>query len=1293
MRRRHPPRTLHRRTRFETYEEKLALSAHPVGELLPETQTDGSLEHHYGDLTPAEAVTPVGDFNLNPRLTKPTPGDGGPGNGGLGDIRTQLGAAHRVTGVHDVHDLYGFDGTGQTVAIIDSGIAYDHDALGGGIGASYRVVGGWDFAENDANPYDDGPAGFHGTHVAGIVGSEDLVNRGVAPGADLVALRVFDDNGAGYFSWVEDALQWVHDNRHAFQNPITTVNLSLGTNWNGDSIPDWATLEEELSQLHEDGIFVAVSAGNSFADFQTAGLSYPAASSHVVPVASVDDSGFFSSFSQRNERVLAAPGSDITSTVPDYIFGADGNLNDFGTASGTSMASPYVAGTAALVRQAMEFVGRTEITSETIYDHLRATADLFYDATTNASYHRINVQAALDELMPEDEFGSTVGTAHTLHVATGQTSVSGAIGTLGDVDYFSFVASETGTATVRVAARQHLVPEIKLVGSAATTSNVTTFDVVRGERYTFSLRSTEGLGHYDAHLTFEASDREVPDGSPPATQPVPGNPPPTEPAPTDPPTADPPFVGPQRPTSNPPPAAPAIPTLVLDASSLVNAATWNGVDDLVRNASQGGFVSDELVAVDVAESYQLSGWARAGNDAGGQFHQQNLQHFGFASYDVDGQVILPQHVSKVAGAADTRLAHTLRPGDTEIVLEDASGWRNGGGDHERSFAWYGYRDSNGHTYEDYTYTRNLKYKAAWDAGAIDYASNTIALSTPWEGPTVVAGTAVRNATSGGTYNYAGHVGSVANQWTYYEATIQGVDASNANSFRPGTAYIKPLVLTNYHGQAGNMIHWRDVQVRSDSEFTTGNRVSLSVDPLSLPRATYAWNQLSGPPVELLLANTTTATFVAPDTTEDVTLAFQLTVRADGATASQTLTIDVVGQVDPADLGVELDATTWGGEERLSHFQRYGVFTGDGLVPIDPGDSYHLSGWARSGDDAGGQYHANNLQLFGFASYDADGEIILPQHVARFEGAVDTRLAQPLRPGDTQIVLEDASGWNNGGADHQRSLAWYGYRDSTGHTYEDYTYTRNLKYKAAWEPGAVNYETNTITLATPWDGPFVAAGTAARNATSGGTYNYAGLVGSVTNEWTQYEATIQGVSSTDPNRFRPGTAYIKPLVLANYHGQDGNLVAWRDVQVRVDANVGLAGGLPLSAARPAISTNSPTQFTTAGPQRPDVVTRTLVGAFAATEPGHAPGSFSNRAAAAAATSVLGLADVNAQAAFRGDLVDAELQARFASPDDADFVMGPRRADAPADPAALPFEDDPSLELNALDQMFSQFDGPL
>ena len=188
----------------------------------------------------------------------------------------QLSDVHELTGLNAAREAYGLTGEGQTVVVIDSGIAYDHEALGAGFGESYRVVGGWDFTgENDADPYDDGPAGAHGTHVAGIIASDDENYSGVAPGVDLVALRVFDDAGSGYFAWVEQALDWVHDHRFDFENPITTVNLSIGSDWNDDTVPQWATLEDEFAELAADGIFISVGGRKQLRFVQHDGTQLP----------------------------------------------------------------------------------------------------------------------------------------------------------------------------------------------------------------------------------------------------------------------------------------------------------------------------------------------------------------------------------------------------------------------------------------------------------------------------------------------------------------------------------------------------------------------------------------------------------------------------------------------------------------------------------------------------------------------------------------------------------------------------------------------------------------------------------------------------------------------------------------------------------------------------------------------------------------------------------------------------------------------------------------------------------
>src|SRR3990172_8936606 len=293
-----PNRRVARKTAIEPLEPRQMFSAEPLGGLL-----GTSIEQHsFADPPSAlhgapSTAQPSADFWYDGDLERDL-------DRLLGDVEPTLASAHNLTGLFAARSDYGFTGIGQTVAVIDSGIAYNHLALGGGLGANYRVVGGWDFTEeNDSNPYDDGPEGSHGTHVSGIIGADTTgtSNDGVAPGVDLVGLRVFNDQGAGYFSWVESALTWIHTNRNSFANPITAVNLSLGTAWNSATIPAWAMLENEFAQLEADGIFISVSAGNSFTTYNASGLSYPAASSYVVPVMSVDDNGFLSYFIQPHE--------------------------------------------------------------------------------------------------------------------------------------------------------------------------------------------------------------------------------------------------------------------------------------------------------------------------------------------------------------------------------------------------------------------------------------------------------------------------------------------------------------------------------------------------------------------------------------------------------------------------------------------------------------------------------------------------------------------------------------------------------------------------------------------------------------------------------------------------------------------------------------------------------------------------------------------------------------------------------------------------------------------------------
>ena len=226
---------------------------------------------------------------------------------------------------------YNADGTGVVVYIIDTGINFSHVDFGG------RASTGVDEVTSGGTAAD---CNGHGTHVAGTVGG---ATYGVAKNVNLIAVRVLNCSGSGTTSGVIAGIDWVAANKVL----PAAANMSLGGGFS-------ATLNQAVANAVSAGVTFAVAAGNSTAN---ACNSSPSSAPSAITVAATDINDGFASFSNFGSCVdISAPGVGITS---DWY-----NTNTAtNTISGTSMASPHVAGAAALYLSAHPSAQPPEVTS------------------------------------------------------------------------------------------------------------------------------------------------------------------------------------------------------------------------------------------------------------------------------------------------------------------------------------------------------------------------------------------------------------------------------------------------------------------------------------------------------------------------------------------------------------------------------------------------------------------------------------------------------------------------------------------------------------------------------------------------------------------------------------------------------------------------------------------------------------------------------------------------------------------------------------------------------------------
>ncbi|MEH2170954.1 MAG: S8 family peptidase [Nostoc sp.] len=302
---------------------------------------------------------------------------------------------------------HGYTGKGVVVAVVDTGVDYNHEDLKNNIWTNSKEIAGngidddgngyvddnygWNFADQNNNTLDDNG---HGTHVSGTIAGENnnYGVTGIAYDAKIMPVKALDSSGSGSYSSISKGI------RYAVDNGANVINLSLG---GGSSN---RTLESAIDYASSKGVIVVMAAGND----GDSSPDYPAryASKSGIAVGAVDKNSNLADFSNRsgtNEiAYVTAPGVKVYSSVPN---------NQYATYSGTSMAAPHVAGIVALMLSA-----NPNLTDAQVRQIVTETAGNSTQ-NTSSSFNISNVSSLASQVIAETAVNNTPTTSSSFNIS------------------------------------------------------------------------------------------------------------------------------------------------------------------------------------------------------------------------------------------------------------------------------------------------------------------------------------------------------------------------------------------------------------------------------------------------------------------------------------------------------------------------------------------------------------------------------------------------------------------------------------------------------------------------------------------------------------------------------------------------------------------------------------------------------------------------------------------------------------------------------------------------------------